>query len=137
VALTIRPETPAVPPVAPSQYKKETRDSQRLSLNFRFRTGSSTLDTRGAQDIDRVVGFLSQPSQRGKRVGLFGFADNKGGSGVNAELSKQRAQAVATQLGSRGVTAERVIGFGSTMPLASNESPEGRERNRRVEIWIR
>jgi phosphate transport system substrate-binding protein len=137
VSLTIRPERPPLPPSAPSQYKKETQGAERLSVNFRFRTGSSLLDTRAAQDIDRVVRFLSQPAQRGKRLALFGFADNVGGNTVNVGLSQKRAQVVATELGSRGITPERILGFGSALPLASNETPDGRDRNRRVEIWLR
>jgi phosphate transport system substrate-binding protein len=137
VALTVRRERPTVPGTAPSAYKRETHEADRLSLSFRFRTGSATLDTRGSQDIDRVISFLSQPAERGRHVALFGFADNQGGDKVNVELSQKRAQVVAHELGSRGITPERVVGFGSVMPLAANDTPEGRERNRRVEIWVR
>src|SRR5262249_37253716 len=108
-----------------------------LSLNFRFRTGSATLDTRGTQDVERVIAFLSQPAQRARKVVLLGFADNQGGDRVNLELSQKRSQVVGQQLASRGVTAERVLGFGRPWPPPSNARPGGGGPTRRVEIWIR
>jgi phosphate transport system substrate-binding protein len=137
VALSVRPQRAAVPSAAPPAYQHETRDAERLSLDFRFRSGRATLDARGVADLDRVVAFLSQPAQRDKRVSLFGFADNQGGDRLNVDLSERRAAVVSRELAGRGVTADRVLGFGSALPLASNDTPDGRERNRRVEIWIR
>jgi len=56
---------------------------------------------------------------------------------VNDALSKTRATAVAQQFEQRGVNASAVVGLGSQLPVASNETAEGREKNRRVEIWLR
>ena len=81
--------------------------------------------------------FLSTPGTREKHTCLFGFADNQGGEPVNAELSKKRAESVAGELRQRGVAPELIAGLGSALPVASNDTPDGRERNRRVEIWIR
>jgi len=53
------------------------------------------------------------------------------------ELSKKRAQTVATQLSARGITPSLIAGFGKELPIASNETPEGKEKNRRVEVWLR
>jgi phosphate transport system substrate-binding protein len=67
---------------------------------------------------------------------LHGFADSQGGEKVNTDLSRTRANAVAKELLQRGISLEKASGWGSALPIATNESPEGRERNRRVEIWI-
>jgi outer membrane protein OmpA-like peptidoglycan-associated protein len=83
------------------------------------------------------VAFLSRPDERSRRLALFGFADNQGGDRANLELSQKRAQAVSAQLASRGVQVEAVVGLGSALPIAPNLTPEGRERNRRVEVWVR
>ena len=137
VALTVRTERPALPGNAPSAYKKETSGAERLSLNFRFRTGSSALDNKGQADLDRLIAFLAQPEQRTRKIRLLGFADNQGGAGVNQELSRQRAQAIAVFLAPRGVVPASVVGLGSALPVAPNDTPDGRDRNRRVEVWLR
>jgi len=135
VALTLRRERPSLPDKVPSKYKSETKNADRLSVNFRFRTGAAQLDNRGVEDVERVVRFLARPEERARRLALFGFTDNQGHA--NVELSQKRAQAVAQQLGARGVKVDSVIGFGEALPIAPNDSGEGRERNRRVEVWIR
>jgi phosphate transport system substrate-binding protein len=137
VALTLRRERPALPDKVPSKYKSETRNADRLSVDFRFRTGAAQLDNRAVQDVDRVVAFLARPEERARRLALFGFADNHGGDRANVDLSQKRAQSVAQQLGARGVKVDTVIGFGNALPIAPNDTADGRDRNRRVEVWIR
>ena len=68
---------------------------------------------------------------------LFGFADSLGSPETNRRLSGARAAAVAGELRSEGVDPEAATGFGSALPVASNESEEGKARNRRVEVWLR
>jgi phosphate transport system substrate-binding protein len=70
-------------------------------------------------------------------VMLFGFADARGRADENLRLSRERAQTVATEFISRGITPPLVTGFGAALPVASNDSPEGQEKNRRVEIWVK
>jgi outer membrane protein OmpA-like peptidoglycan-associated protein len=60
-----------------------------------------------------------------------------GGDSDDLELSQTRAEAVAKKLKQRGISAEMVTGWGSARPIASNDTPSGRWRNRRVEIWVR
>jgi phosphate transport system substrate-binding protein len=119
----------------PADRHGYVKDGDRLSVNFRFRKGESQLDNRSLDDLDRLVGFLAR--ERERRVTLLGFADNQGGDKMNLELSKKRGQSVAAQLDARGVHVERIIGLGSALPIAPNDTPEGRDRNRRVEVWIR
>jgi phosphate transport system substrate-binding protein len=68
---------------------------------------------------------------------LVGFSDARGAPAKNSKLSLERAQKVAIELNERGVPAVDVEAMGSLLPIASNDSEEGRERNRRVEVWLR
>jgi phosphate transport system substrate-binding protein len=137
VAQNVKTETYAVPAGSPSDYARFTAGAQRLSLNFRFRTGSSQLDNKALVDLDRVVSFISDLRYSGNEVMLFGFADSTGADAVNERLSRDRARAVADQFDQRGLKAGLVTGFGSHNSVASNDTAEGREKNRRVEIWVK
>jgi phosphate transport system substrate-binding protein len=119
---------------APADYRRLTSGSDRLSLDFRFREGSSQLDNKAVADLTRVVTFLTDLHYSGNNLVLLGFDDSKEAAD---DLAKERAEAVAQQFEQRGVKAASVLGFGSQLAVASNDTPEGRQRNRRVEIWLR
>jgi phosphate transport system substrate-binding protein len=119
----------------PPAYVALTRGAQRLSLNFRFRVGSTDLDSRGQRDVARVASVVR--GTRRAQIELLGFSDNQGTADANLALSRERAKRVAERLDAYGVHAEVVDGLGSDMPVASNDTPAGRERNRRVEVWIK
>ena len=70
------------------------------------------------------------------RVKIEGYTDSVGSDSYNQELSQRRAQAVADALQSRGVPADRyqIEGLGKEFPVATNDTPAGRQQNRRVEI---
>jgi outer membrane protein OmpA-like peptidoglycan-associated protein len=70
---------------------------------------------------------------------IEGHTDNDGSLAYNQELSKARAEAVARALIANGVPAERITtrGMAWTRPIASNDTPQGRAQNRRVEILVR
>lgn len=137
VGQSISPTPTSILSDAPVRYRQSTTGATRLSLDFRFRSGSSDLDNKALADLDRVVSFLTDLRYSGQNILLFGFADGSGTPQVNDALSKNRATAVAQQFEQRGVNAAAVIGLGSELPVASNETPEGREKNRRVEIWLK
>lgn len=123
---------------APPRYRLLTRGKDRISLNFFFRSGSADLDTRAIADIGRVVDLLRDLNYSGSGIVLMGFADNVGGNSPgNMALSRKRAQAVADQFLMHGIHPEFVEPIGSAMPIASNDTPAGREKNRRVEIWVK
>jgi len=67
-----------------------------------------------------------------------GYTDSKGSDTYNMDLSKRRANAVKNLLVQRGVAENRieVVGFGETMPVATNDTEAGRQKNRRVKIKI-
>ena len=72
------------------------------------------------------------------RIQVNGYTDSTGGDAHNQELSQRRANSVAQYLISQGVSSSRIVanGFGSSNPIASNATPEGRQANRRVEVRI-
>jgi phosphate transport system substrate-binding protein len=119
------------------EHKATVAGAHRLSLNFRFRTSSTDLDNLGQRAIERVVTLMASSPNRGKSVLLLGFSDNKGDPDFNKGLSTRRAEEVERQLHARGLVSEVVKGFGVETPVASNDSDAGRDRNRRVEIWVR
>ena len=136
VPLTVRAQAYRATREAPRRYVEATRGAERLSVNFRFKRGSAQLDGKARQDIDGIVKFLSAPPTSGRHTMLFGFADKSGKETVNRALSRQRADAVATELREHGVVPDAVDGFGSALPLSGDNGDEARERNRRVEVWV-
>jgi outer membrane protein OmpA-like peptidoglycan-associated protein len=72
-------------------------------------------------------------------VSITGHTDNVGGEQHNVTLSTRRAESVAEYLVGRGVNYDKIIfrGLGSAQPIESNETVEGRSKNRRVEILIK
>jgi phosphate transport system substrate-binding protein len=130
-------ETPAPRAGLPPAYARFTQDAERLPFNFRFRTGSDELDTKAYRDLGRLVQLMSDPAYQRRQVLLFGFADTQGAAAANLTLSRNRAQAARAALEGEGIRLAVVEGFGEELPVADNATPEGREKNRRVEIWLR
>lgn len=108
----------------------------RLSLTFRFQPNQKELDAKAVRDFDRVLRFLTKPENRNRKVHLLGFSDSSGAASTNLKLSKERAEEVARQLTMRGVPVAASLALGSEMPVATNETAAGRDKNRRVEIWV-
>ena len=136
VPLSIVAERSALPSGSSSEYQAVTNRAERLSVNFRFNSGSNSLDNRSIADLDRVTEYLIRTSTKPERLVLIGFADNTGNPASNVVLSKARASAVAAALKVRGITPGLITGFGAENPVASNTSPEGQQKNRRVEVWV-
>jgi outer membrane protein OmpA-like peptidoglycan-associated protein len=115
---------------------KRLRDAERLSTNLRFETGKSDLDIKAQADIRRVVQRLADPDLRDRRLAVLGFADARGGDVVNLPLSESRAATVADIFISLGIKPSAQMGFGARMPVDTNDTDVGMQRNRRVELWI-
>ena len=136
-AETIEVVSPDLPPGAPPQYAEDVKGARKLNIIFHFRSGSTQLDNKALADFGRLVSLLQSSTYKGKNLLLFGFSDNFGGNRLNAALSKHRAETVAEQLQKQGITPALVTGYGKALPIAPNETREGREQNRRVEVWFR
>jgi phosphate transport system substrate-binding protein len=122
---------------APDEYRQLTQNAERLSLDFRFQAGESEPDNKAQVDVNRVISLIADRKHAGDKILLFGFADSIGSSAANQALSLSRARVIEDQFVQRGLKPAAVRGFGSSLPVASNDNAEGREKNRRVEIWIR
>jgi phosphate transport system substrate-binding protein len=137
VSLNVRSSAVAAPSDAPPAYVKATGGAQRLTFNFRFKGSTAKLDPRSVKDLERMARFIKVASSNARSVALLGFTDNQGPEPKNVELSRQRATAIAEQLRGRGIEPQVVDGFGSALPVAPNDTPRGRSRNRRIEVWLR
>lgn len=105
--------------------------------NISFETNKSELLLKSIVELDSLVRYLMiNPNTI---INIAGFTDNKGSLEHNLQLSFLRAKAVANYLISRGVNESRVTykGYGSSNPIQSNESENGRHQNRRVEFTIK
>jgi phosphate transport system substrate-binding protein len=121
----------------PHDYREAVKGACRLSMDFRFEYGSTELDTRALSDLQRVVALTGQREYAGRSLVLFGFSDAIGSRADNVWLAQQRADIVAGQLRARGLRVDVSRGLGPEMPIADDRVEEGRERNRRVEVWLR
>lgn len=103
-------------------------------INFEF--GKAELLPGARQTIDPLVEVLRKEPQR--NVLIEGFTDSIGNDQYNIKLSLQRANAVRDAITAKGIRADRITtkGYGEQFPVASNETPAGRQKNRRVEIII-
>src|ERR1700676_513672 len=134
---TIELVSPAVPPDAPPGYANDVSGAAKLNIIFHFRPGNTQLDTKALADMKRLVDLLHNPTYQGRHLLLFGFSDSNGKSKQNLRISKLRAHAVAAQLQGQELVPTLVTGYGKALPIASNETEDGREQNRRVEVWLR
>ncbi|MDH5381365.1 MAG: OmpA family protein, partial [Cyclobacteriaceae bacterium] len=101
-----------------------------------FDFDKATLKKESFAELDRLTEFVQNNPPI--RIEIAGHTDNVGSANYNMELSKRRAQSVAKYLRSKGIQNERmeIVYFGETKPLESNETNEGRGKNRRVEFKI-
>ena len=137
INLTINTDNPTqVASNDPAPYKQLIGSSSKITTEFRFKTGSQDLDSRGLDDVDRLIAYLSQPQYRSKSVVLVGFTDNTGSQQTNQKLSGQRASSVEKILSLRGVNIKNTFGMGALRPDRDNSSEVNRSYNRRVEVWI-
>lgn len=101
-----------------------------------FRTGSAALDAKSEGLLDTVVDIVRRCPDLTIEVG--GHTDADGSAAANQRLSERRAATVADFLERAGIEARRVVavGYGEEAPIASNETREGKSRNRRIEFKV-
>jgi len=101
-----------------------------------FDTDSYALQPQFRPTLDKIAGSLNDYPN--SLIDVYGHTDSTGTPQHNQVLSENRARTVADYFSIRGVNPARVRsqGFAATMPVADNATPEGRQRNRRVEIKI-
>lgn len=121
-----------------AQVKEEQRGVViTLDGSVLFVTGKAELLPIARDRLNQVAKSLKELDDD-KLVSIEGFTDSRGADDMNMKLSTDRANAVKDYLVSQGVKPEKVraLGRGEANPVASNETPEGRANNRRVEIVV-
>ncbi|PZO28965.1 MAG: hypothetical protein DCF13_07340 [Flavobacteriaceae bacterium] len=102
----------------------------------RFDTNKSTLTAAAKANLDKLVPVFNQYPDT--NIQIYGYTDSTGAADYNLKLSDQRAASVKAYLASKGLAATRFVttGLGIADPIATNDTPDGRSKNRRVEFAI-
>lgn len=111
----------------------------KLVLNensVRFDTNKASLTVAAKANLDKLVPVFKEYAET--NITIFGYTDSTGTPEHNLKLSEQRATAVKNYLVAKGLVVSRfkVTGLGIAEPIATNDTPEGRSKNRRVEFAI-
>lgn len=121
---------------ASAEYDNTPEPGDIALLNVFFDINLATLKPESQEAIDNVVAIMTNfPNMT---IELRGHTDNTGDKTFNQTLSQQRADAVKAALVARGIAAERIStkGFGPDSPIETNDTVEGRAKNRRTEFVI-
>jgi OOP family OmpA-OmpF porin len=139
------PGAPGAPP-PPVKSEQQARADQACQLEFsgvlsrgaiRFRTGSAHISDESSDVLNELARVLKACTT--SEVEIAGHTDNVGNPDNNLDLSRRRAQAVVDYLGKAGVSSSKLsaAGYGETRPIATNETAEGKARNRRIEFVVK
>lgn len=121
----------------PEAYKKATNGAARENFNIHFLSGSAQVDNKAYEDLRKLSNLFATSQYRNKQILLLGFTDDQGDNATNEKLGLARAKSVAESIKSYGISQVQTFGMGEIMPIASNKTPEGKEKNRRVEVWLK
>lgn len=131
-------KSPAPPP-APAPMPRVEVKQDRLQINDKIQFAFNAAEILPASDglLNEIAATLKDHGEI-KKVGIQGHTDSDGEDSYNKELSQRRATAVLNWLKAHGVEGKRLQakGFGESQPVADNNTPEGKEKNRRVEFLI-
>jgi outer membrane protein OmpA-like peptidoglycan-associated protein len=137
-------------PVAPNSTPEGREKNRRIEIkilavdtmetgileNIFFESGKAVLSRESYPSLNKLAAqMIANPKMK---LEICGYTDNIGNETNNLDLSQRRAEAVVTYLVSAGISDDRLIatGFGSQNPIASNDTLEGRAKNRRIEVKI-
>jgi len=117
----------------------DVKNARRLSVNFRFAKNAASIDDKARQDIPRLARLLKSDAIKYKEILLLGFTDNTGTFDANRVVALNRANGFKTALVAEGIPAEKITvkAYGSLLPVGCNATEAGKDRNRRVEIWVK
>jgi outer membrane protein OmpA-like peptidoglycan-associated protein len=120
----------------PEIKKEVVRKVNTAAKSVYFMTGKDIIRSVSYSKLDMIVGILK--ANLSLKLTIEGHTDNLGSIPVNERLSTRRAMAIKNYLVRKGIDADRLItqGYGSSKPIASNATPAGRAKNRRVEMRL-
>lgn len=145
VDLDLQPVEQSLPrdyePYIPRELRGRIGKTAQLPVNFRFAYDKADLnygdlDFAAKDALIRVVKAVSSPELRGRHILLFGFTDAAGTDEYNIKLAIDRANGIQQQLEQRSVPNIHSVGLGKQLPVATNDTDEGKAQNRRVEVWV-
>ncbi|PPL04399.1 OmpA family protein [Parapedobacter indicus] len=127
------PKAPVVQQITVTDEDRRVVDE--AIQNLEFDLGKATIRATSHASLNKVAALLIEKNFSLK---LAGHTDNTGSMQTNMRLSKERAEAVKAYLVSKGANPSRIeaTGYGPTQPIASNNTAEGRQQNRRVEFTL-
>ncbi len=116
------------------KYKEEVIKGKIVTHDILFETDSDQIILRSYAAIKRIADLMQDDSSL--KFSVEGHTDSDGEEGYNQDLSKRRAEAVKNALIDMGIDKDRLTskGFGESQPIESNDTPEGKAMNRRVEF---
>lgn len=123
-------------PIPKEESPNIVYDTPVVLNNIFFETGSAQLKEVSMLEINRLSSTLKE--QPTLKIRILGHTDNVGDNAANKLLSEQRAKAVYDAIAAKGIEASRLsyIGIGEEDPIDTNETKEGRQRNRRTEFIL-
>lgn len=124
------------PIVLDIDLEKASEGTSAVLENIFFDVDKYDLKEKSITELGKILRFLKENPD--VRVEISGHTDNTGSASYNLQLSEKRAQSVYNHLVANGINAGRLIpkGYGSQQPIDSNDSEEGRQKNRRIEFKI-
>jgi len=104
--------------------------------NVYFDTDKATIKPESYKQLKELADLLKE--KKDMEIEIAGHTDNVGNKEYNQDLSQRRAEAIKTYLVKKGANVQhiRATGYGDQQPIASNATPEGRAKNRRIEVRI-
>ncbi len=116
--------------------KKVEVGSKIILKNIFFDTDKSILRPESTAELERLIALLTEIGSL--KIEISGHTDSRGGAAHNQTLSENRAKAVVDYLIKKGIVASRLEfkGYGMTTPVATNDTDDGRQQNRRTEFKI-
>ena len=120
--------------VKKKKVQKAITDTMLLDINFK--TYSDKITSNSDDKILKFVTYLKE--NKSYQIVIYGYTDSSGNKAKNLILSQNRANSVINKLEKMGISTTRLtaVGMGSKDPIADNSTPEGREKNRRIEALI-
>jgi len=137
VSQNIAVEPAAVPQNSPWEFRKLASQAQRLTTDFHFPENPEDASSSVQAELDRIANAIADLHIPGENLMLFGFSDNGASTKENLARSLAGAKMLEAKLVSRGIAPAVVRGYGPVLPVAPNDTEEGRRNNRRVEIWVK
>ena len=125
-----------LPENAPRRYVELTRTADRVSFSIRFKEGEAEPDSKAWRDLPRLIQVLISPQYRKRQVILATFAGPADGTAAARRVPPESIAKLKAELERNGLTNVKVEDFGQSLPLAPTDTSEGREKNRRIELWL-